>query len=698
MSSEHGTPAPEQQQQPPALLQRLSVAPIDPPEFEEATVEACEQIVVSFRKGDITKTEASYRLVKILDLDEAQDDEEEYAQRNEALTTFLEQLDSVQREHQIPDRLRSRTREATPEITENENFNDDAPAEALAGRSSGKRRTFEADYSADPFEYAPPRKRKAVDESLFPFLQDSGSSLCPELQRTLLLKENYTRDLPLCRQSIMSRPNAPGLPSNVWTSILSNEYVDLSKVFGAIYSTGGDTKQAHQFGDFEIITDNIKTTRTIAQHGHWAIAWSKYVAGVTFAYPHRDAELKGYAEHITNAFSAVDEASHRKVVDYDKAIRTEVGRLNNILLTDFSRFNHIYTMYINSSGAGTSSSASRSEAASTAMPAPTALSTATPSSSAPLSPKTSTGNSELPRRFRGFLWHERETPVTPSASASESLRPIPGPPPSASNDSAAWNTIHSHPELFAITTPINVDRFESLLTSHPNRPLVDSVLHGLRHGFWPFAHHVPDAPDIWDEPNYTVDDDARKFIAEYTIKEEAAGCYSPPFTFDLLPGMYSMPIHAVPKPHSDKLRLINNHSAGPFALNSFIAKNDVGMRPDNVQDLGRNLLFLRQQLGDVPLWLFKSDVSGAYRLLPMHPLWQLKQVNTVDGTRRIDHCMCFGSRGSPDIWCSFMSLVLWIAIHIKFIALLLAYMDEAFSFDTNMTLALQGTSLHTSKA
>ncbi|THH15240.1 hypothetical protein EUX98_g9495, partial [Antrodiella citrinella] len=175
-------------------------------------------------------------------------------------------------------------------------------------------------------------------------------------------------------------------------------------------------------------------------------------------------------------------------------------------------------------------------------------------------------------------------------------------------------------------------------------------------------------------------------MEDYATKEELAGRYSAPFNFDLLSGMYSMPIHAVPKPHSDKLRLINNHSAGPHSLNSFIDKDDVGMRPDNVQDLGRNLLFLRQELGDIPLWLFKSDVSGAYRLIPMHPLWQLKQVVTINGLRRVDHCMCFGSRGSPDIWCSFMSLVLWIAIHIKYIELLLAYMDDAFSFDTNMTL------------
>jgi hypothetical protein len=41
--------------------------------------------------------------------------------------------------------------------------------------------------------------------------------------------------------------------------------------------------------------------------------------------------------------------------------------------------------------------------------------------------------------------------------------------------------------------------------------------------------------------------------------------YSPAFGMDLLPGMYSMLVGVVPKPHSDKFRLINDLSVGPHA-------------------------------------------------------------------------------------------------------------------------------------
>jgi hypothetical protein len=65
------------------------------------------------------------------------------------------------------------------------------------------------------------------------------------------------------------------------------------------------------------------------------------------------------------------------------------------------------------------------------------------------------------------------------------------------------------------------------------------------------------------------------------LKEESVGRYSLNFSPDLLPGMYSMPIHAVPK--GGKFHLVINHSAGEFSLNSMITKEDIaGVTLDNV--------------------------------------------------------------------------------------------------------------------
>ncbi|CDO76472.1 hypothetical protein BN946_scf184600.g21 [Trametes cinnabarina] len=231
---------------------------------------------------------------------------------------------------------------------------------------------------------------------------------------------------------------------------------------------------------------------------------------------------------------------------------------------------------------------------------------------------------------------------------------LPSPPLSELQNVAALETLQAYPHPFRIVSPLDVNVFEQLIVSHPNRPLVDSVCRGFREGFWPFAETSSgDFPVSWEEPTGPLDDGTLRFAHDYAVEEEAAGRYSAPFFGDLLPGMYSMPIHAVPKPHSDKMRFINNHSAGKFSLNSMIDKHSVGMRPDNVQDLARNLLHFRSIYGTAPVWLFKSDIANAYRLLPMHPLWQLKQVVTVN-----------------DLFCTFMSLLLWIAIHVRHISCL----------------------------
>ncbi|KIY53833.1 hypothetical protein FISHEDRAFT_32373, partial [Fistulina hepatica ATCC 64428] len=244
----------------------------------------------------------------------------------------------------------------------------------------------------------------------------------------------------------------------------------------------------------------------------------------------------------------------------------------------------------------------------------------------------------------------------------------------------ALDTIADNPHLFSIVTPIDVDRFEDLLTSHPNRPLVQSVCQSLREGFWPWASTAGrDYPDTYDntEGRKPITDPAYlAFIREQCAIEEAAGRFSVPFGPALRPGMYGVPLWAVPKPHSDKLRLVVDHSAGAFSLNSMIPKSERSIHLDGLQQFGQALIQARETHADRPLVVWKSDVSHAYRILPMHPLWQIKQTVLVDGKRRVDLCNNFGGGGSGRIWGTFFGLVLWIATFIKLILDLFGYVDD----------------------
>src|SRR5258708_6648869 len=87
-----------------------------------------------------------------------------------------------------------------------------------------------------------------------------------------------------------------------------------------------------------------------------------------------------------------------------------------------------------------------------------------------------------------FIFRVGNISHPPSATYTESASPVPSVPASDYWYTEITHTIHSHPHLFPIITPINVDPFEHLLHDHPNNELVVSVCQGLRSGFWPFAN------------------------------------------------------------------------------------------------------------------------------------------------------------------------------------------------------------------
>ena len=283
-----------------------------------------------------------------------------------------------------------------------------------------------------------------------------------------------------------------------------------------------------------------------------------------------------------------------------------------------------------------------------------------------------------------MVWDQGVSARSRTVQWTEFADPLPRPPADEFMNREALDTIASRPDLFQVSTPIEVDRFEALLADHPNPAFVRSVCIGLREGFWPFAHtHPNEWPTTWDNserPPKTQGE--RDFIASQIEKEQQARRYSPAFGPDLLPGMYSMPVHAVPKPGTDKHRLVTDHSAGKFALNEMISRDDIsGVTLDNVQDLGNALRLFRRTSPHEELVVWKADVSEAYRLIPMHPLWQVKQVVSFEGKCYVDQRNVFGGRASQRLFHAVMALVIWIAVMKLLLYFLFIYVDDSFSFE-----------------
>ncbi|THU77394.1 hypothetical protein K435DRAFT_702527, partial [Dendrothele bispora CBS 962.96] len=199
----------------------------------------------------------------------------------------------------------------------------------------------------------------------------------------------------------------------------------------------------------------------------------------------------------------------------------------------------------------------------------------------------------LPRYRRGYGWGSESSTFSVTIRRTETNLPLPRPSQREYDNIEAMSTIDKNPNLFKIITPVKVDVFEELLTRHPNKLFVESVCRGFREGFWPHAdtHWDEGYPMTWDNSwAPPKSDQERVFLHMQRDEEMMKGRYSSSFGPDLLPGMYSTPIHAVPKPRSDKFRLVVNHSAGKFSPNSMIPREAIQGAPlDTIVRLGADL-------------------------------------------------------------------------------------------------------------
>ena len=104
----------------------------------------------------------------------------------------------------------------------------------------------------------------------------------------------------------------------------------------------------------------------------------------------------------------------------------------------------------------------------------------------------------------------------------------------------------------------------------------------------------------------------------------------------------------------------------------------MGVKLDGIWSLGTTIHNLCKENPVQELVIYKTDVAEAYCLCPMHPLWQLKQVVSVDSVKHVDCCNNFGGRASQKIYHSVASLIVWIAVFKRGIMGLKCYVDDHF--------------------
>lgn len=339
----------------------------EPTGFDAAKVEECGAIVTAYRRCAIAKAEATLRLLEILQpegtITEA--DRESY---KKSYATFLAQLDEVDKASvRASERARLQSDGAGRSEPHSETQPSDptgSPSGGVDGGRSSKRRRVSDDADSDADDKR--SGKKPVDESLLAF-NTGGVNLVlaglTEQAATLLLKENYLRDVSFVKQKIACHADCPEVPTSLWTDIISNHFVDLDKLHTAAHTVDAEHRETIQLGNgIEVVAATSRVSKRVESHGDWINAWDAYHDAVLFVYPHRDAELRHYRNHINGLFKSIAAPFAKQVINVDRYIRLQVARSNRRLLSDTTSFQDAYTMFILPAGAaapGASSSATK---------------------------------------------------------------------------------------------------------------------------------------------------------------------------------------------------------------------------------------------------------------------------------------------------------------------------------------------------
>ena len=363
----------------PTANDNVSPAEGSPPEtaFQPQVVEACEAYINQYRCGERARVDVVKSIFGLIFAGNTTDisKHEEFA-RNAAFSSYLDKVDEISRSRSA---AAMRGRQGEQEIlgeTLPDADGDEVDKEltgleshtrgrshspALLARQASKKR----DRSSSS-ESVHRSSKKPFIEALLPFIADrqsriSSSDLRPELQKTLYAKSIYARDVTQSKNSLICQPDCPQLPDPVWNDILLSKFVDLDRIFSAMLSIEGDTAETYKVGELELTAGPTKPKKHISTAGEWTISFERYKQGVIFCYPHREHELSTYASYITRQFAAVGDNNASRVINYERAVRAEVSRGNQFLLTDFHEWNALYTAFIVTPGVATQGATSTAE-------------------------------------------------------------------------------------------------------------------------------------------------------------------------------------------------------------------------------------------------------------------------------------------------------------------------------------------------
>lgn len=206
--------------------------------------------------------------------------------------------------------------------------------------------------------------------------------------------------------------------------------------------------------------------------------------------------------------------------------------------------------------------------------------------------------------------------------------------------------------LLKIVTPLLADTWDRALTDCSLLDQFSDVPLGLCNGFKTgvssslMTHFIPD--------NHKSALTSPQIVNEHISKELALNRYSGPFSVSqlltLIGPFRTAPLGVVPKPNSDKSRIIQDLSfprndSVYSSVNSEINSDDF---PCEWGSFAQCYFLVAKAPPGTQVAVF--DVDSAYRNIPVHPEDQCHFCVSWEGQVYIDHCVAFGSASSAGLF------------------------------------------------
>ena len=236
-----------------------------------------------------------------------------------------------------------------------------------------------------------------------------------------------------------------------------------------------------------------------------------------------------------------------------------------------------------------------------------------------------------------------------------------------------------------MSTPLNIEKLRQYLNHHPDQYFVNYLVDGFTNGFDTGIQELPsstlECKNLLSARNQT------EITQSLIEKELEKGFLAGPYDVMPFPIYRVNPIGVAEGRYSNKKRLIvdlsapHNDSLNP-SLNQLIDKEEYSLqyvKLDHAIDIIKS--------SGVGSWMCKTDISDAFKLVPIHPsLWPYHAIKW-EGKYYFYTRLVFGSRSSPKIFDSLSRAICWIASNVFNIQNILHLLDDFLTIDSPEFLA-----------